>query len=268
MAAGLPEGTDAQALLDAFILDTEVASVEVVSQTDTEAVVKLVGTMSMDINVDALAPFIESMLAASGQEVTPDMVEMMTGMLSAEFTAESTDIDEEITLVPGDTMAWLICDELGAEDDGMDDDGTDDDDMDDDGMDDDGMTTMRTTPMGSRKRPKASHCGHRAATAVPGRPPRKGRASPCSGASSGLVRTEDARRGAGLADGPGGRDVPQRQRRIAVDVEAHDFVAGQRRASGQGLDSDRCAGTCSAAGDRRVRRPQARGCRAVIPGAS
>jgi hypothetical protein len=137
MAAGLPEGTDAQSLLDAFILDTEVASVEVVSQTDTEAVVKLVATMSMGLNADALAPFIESMLAASGQEVTPDMVEMMTGMLSSEFVAESTDIDEEITLVPGDTMAWLICDELGADvaDDGTDDDGTDDDGMDDDGMD-------------------------------------------------------------------------------------------------------------------------------------
>jgi hypothetical protein len=135
MAAGLPEGTDAQALLDAFILDTEIASVEVVSQSDTEAVVKFVGTLSMAVDVDALAPFIESMLAASGQEVTPDMVDMMTGLLASEFTGETTDIDEEITLVPGDTMAWLICDELGGDDD-MDDDDMDDDDMDDDDMDD------------------------------------------------------------------------------------------------------------------------------------
>ena len=39
---------------------------------------------------------------------------MMTGMLASEFTAETTDIDEEITLVPGETMPWLICDELGG----------------------------------------------------------------------------------------------------------------------------------------------------------
>jgi hypothetical protein len=114
LAGTLPEGTDAQSLLDAFILDTEVASVEVVSQSDTEAVVKLVATMSMGIDTEALAPFIEGLLAATGQEVTPDMVEMMTGMIASEFTAETTDIDEEITLVPGEAMPWLICDDLGG----------------------------------------------------------------------------------------------------------------------------------------------------------
>jgi hypothetical protein len=114
LAGTLPEGTDAQSLLDAFILDTEVASLEVVSQSDSEAVVKLMATMSMSIDSAALAPFIEGLLAATGQEVTPDMVEMMTGMLASEFAAETTDIDEEITLVPGDTMPWLICDELGG----------------------------------------------------------------------------------------------------------------------------------------------------------
>jgi hypothetical protein len=116
LAGTLPEGTDAQSLLDAFILDTEVASVEIVSQSDSEAVVKLVATMSMGIDTEALAPFIEGLLAATGQEVTPDMVEMMTGMLASEFAAETTDIDEEITLVPGEAMPWLICSELGGGD--------------------------------------------------------------------------------------------------------------------------------------------------------
>jgi hypothetical protein len=116
LAGTLPEGTDAQSLLDAFILDTEVASVEVVSQSDSEAVVKLVATMSMSVDIEGLAPFIEGLLAATGQEVTPDMVEMMTGMLASEFTAETTDIDEEITLVPGEAMPWLICSELGGGD--------------------------------------------------------------------------------------------------------------------------------------------------------
>lgn len=132
MAEGLPEGTDPQTLLDAFILDTEIESVEVVSQTDTEAVVKLVGTLSMDVDPEALVPFIESILVAMELEPTPDMVELMTEGIFSEFTAEATDIDEEITLVPGDTMAWLICDEFGADSDDPDDvEGMDDDVIDD-----------------------------------------------------------------------------------------------------------------------------------------
>ena len=77
---------------------------------------KLVGTLSMSIDTAALGPFVEAMLEASGVEVTPDMVEMMMGLMAEEFaTAESTVIDEEITLAPGETMPWVICDELGSE---------------------------------------------------------------------------------------------------------------------------------------------------------
>jgi hypothetical protein len=115
LAAGLPEGTDAQSLLDAFTLDAQVVSTEIVSQTDSEAIVKVAATLSMSLDAAALAPFVESMLSSTGQEVTPDMVEMMTGMITSEFTAETTDIDEEITLVPGEVMPWVICDELGAD---------------------------------------------------------------------------------------------------------------------------------------------------------
>jgi hypothetical protein len=125
LAGTLPEGTDAQSLLDAFILDTEVASLEVISQSDSEAVVKLVATMSMSIDSEALAPFIMSMLGATGLQGSPDpgaspdpamlaMIAMMTDTITSELTAETTDIDEEITLVPGETMPWLICDELGG----------------------------------------------------------------------------------------------------------------------------------------------------------
>jgi hypothetical protein len=127
LAGTLPEGTDAQALLDAFILDTEVASVEVISQSDSEAVVKLAATLSMSIDSEALAPFIMSMLGATGLQGSPDpgaspdpamlaMIAMMTDTITSELTAETTDIDEEITLVPGETMPWLICDELGGAD--------------------------------------------------------------------------------------------------------------------------------------------------------
>jgi hypothetical protein len=111
----LPEGTDAAALLDAFILDAEIETIEVLRQSDTEAIVSLLGTLSTSLDTEALAPFIESLLEASGEEVTPEVVEMMTGMLAAEFAAEVTAIDEEITLAPGELMPWLICDELGAE---------------------------------------------------------------------------------------------------------------------------------------------------------
>ncbi len=117
LAGTLPEGTDAQSLLDAFILDTEVTSMEVVSQSDTEAVVKVVGTISMGIDTEALAPFVTSLLAAAAPEASldPAMVTMMTDTIASEFTAETTDIDEEITLVPGEAMPWLICSELGGD---------------------------------------------------------------------------------------------------------------------------------------------------------
>jgi hypothetical protein len=147
MAEGLPEGVDPQTLLDAFMLDVELTKNEVISQTETEAIVHIVGTMNMGIDVEALTPFITTMLEASGQEVTEDMVEMMTAMMATQIAEEemSEEIDEEITLVPGESMAWVVCDELGGDDDmsddSMDDDMSDDmsgaDDMSDDSMDDD-----------------------------------------------------------------------------------------------------------------------------------
>jgi len=114
LTEGMPPGMDATALLDAFILDTEIATLEVLSQTDTEATVKLEGSLSMDIDVEAMAPFIEALVEMSGLEVTPETVEMFSGLMMSEFEAESTEISEEITLVPGETMAWVVCSELGA----------------------------------------------------------------------------------------------------------------------------------------------------------
>jgi hypothetical protein len=116
LVADLPEGTDPQSILDAFVLDAEIETLELVSETDTEAIVKLVGTLSMSVDTAALGPLVEGLLAASGVEVTPDMVEMMMGLMAEEFaTTESTVIDEEITLAPGEMMPWVICDELGSE---------------------------------------------------------------------------------------------------------------------------------------------------------
>jgi hypothetical protein len=121
LTEGMPPGMDATALLDAFILDTEIATLEVLSQTDTEATVKLEGSLSMDIDVEAMAPFIEALVEMSGLEVTPETVEMFSGLMMSEFEAESTEISEEITLVPGEAMAWVVCSELGAAGTGLED---------------------------------------------------------------------------------------------------------------------------------------------------
>jgi hypothetical protein len=114
MAEGLPPGMDVDTLLDAFIFDVELESAEVLSQTDTEAIVDMTGSMSMEINVDALMPFIEGLLASLGEEVTPDMVQMFTGLMLAEIPTESTDISSEITLVRGETMPWVVCSDLSV----------------------------------------------------------------------------------------------------------------------------------------------------------
>ena len=154
MSEGLPPGMDINMLFDAFIIDTEVISTEVVSQSEDEAVVRLEGSMSMDVNADALVPFIEALLEASGMDVTEESVTMFTDLMMSEFQAETTDILEEITLVPGETRPWLICSELGsisdeemAEDD-MADDGMTEDDMSDDSMAEDSMAEETEAPEG------------------------------------------------------------------------------------------------------------------------
>jgi hypothetical protein len=115
-AMGLPEGVDASMIAAAITLDPEITSTEVVSQTDTEAVVSIVGSLSIGFDPAALAPYIEAMLTAQGLEVTPDMVEAMTSMMAGMFASEAIDISDEVTLVPGESMPWVICDVLGGGD--------------------------------------------------------------------------------------------------------------------------------------------------------
>jgi hypothetical protein len=112
LAAGLPEGVDTQALLDAFILGVEVETLETVSQTDTDAVVHVAGTLSMDIDTEAIVPFVESMIEASGLEVDETTVEMFMNIVASEFTAMSESIEGDIELVAGESRPWLICGDL------------------------------------------------------------------------------------------------------------------------------------------------------------
>jgi hypothetical protein len=120
MADEMPPGFDIDVLLDAFIFDVDIASMEVVSQSDTEAILQLEGSMAMDINTEALTPFIEALIEMSGMEADPETVEMFSGMMLAEFEGEAEDISEAITLVPGTDPAWLVCSELGADDETVD----------------------------------------------------------------------------------------------------------------------------------------------------
>ena len=116
MTEDLPPGLDAQMLFDAFMLTFVIETLELISETDTEAVVRVVATMTFGIDTEAMGPFIEALLAATGQEVTPDMVTMMTGMMASQFEGETQTIDEMITLKRGEDGSWLICDELGGDD--------------------------------------------------------------------------------------------------------------------------------------------------------
>lgn len=113
MTAALP-GVDPSAILDAIILDTEISSLEVVSQSDTETIVNAVGSISTGLDPEKLGPFVEAVLSASGQEVTPEMIEMMTGMLTADMEPTVVTLSEEVTLSPDGAGGWLICDELGG----------------------------------------------------------------------------------------------------------------------------------------------------------
>jgi hypothetical protein len=113
-ALGLPEGVDPSTIAAGIRFVPEIVSADVVSQTDAEAVVSVVGSISVAIDPVALSPLIEAMLTAQGIEVTPDMIEMMSGMMVGQLGSEPIDISDEITLVPSDTMPWVICDELGG----------------------------------------------------------------------------------------------------------------------------------------------------------
>jgi hypothetical protein len=114
LAAALP-GVDPSAILDAITLDTELTSLEVVSQSDSEAIVKAEGSISTGMDAEKLGPFVAAILAASGASPPPEMVETMTTMLTADMEPTVISISEEVTMTPDGAGGWVICDELGGE---------------------------------------------------------------------------------------------------------------------------------------------------------
>jgi hypothetical protein len=113
LAASFP-GLDPGIILDAIILDTEITALEVLSQSDTEAVVRMEGSIATGMDPEKLGPFVEAILAATGEEVTPEMVEMMTGMLTADMEPTTITISEEITVAPDGAGGWVVCDQLSG----------------------------------------------------------------------------------------------------------------------------------------------------------
>jgi hypothetical protein len=155
LAGEMPEGMDVSTLLDAFIFDISLDSLEVVSESETEATVHVVGSMAMDIDAEALLPFVESVIEMSGMEADEATVAMFMDIVASEFEAEAEEIDDDVTLVSEDG-AWRICSDLDFGDDemmdadvsddamvdddaAMGDDAAMDDAMDDDDMDEDEM---------------------------------------------------------------------------------------------------------------------------------
>ncbi len=146
-AAGeMPDGIDVQSLLDAVVFDVTLDSLEVISESETEAVVRVAGSMAMDLDQDALVPFVEVIIEMSGMEADEATLAMFMDIVASEFEAEAQDLDGDVTLVPGDA-GWVICSDLdfGGDDmmeEDMADDSVDDemsDDMSDDDMAEEGM---------------------------------------------------------------------------------------------------------------------------------
>ncbi len=143
LASDLPPGLDVSALMDAFAFDVDIDSTEVVSESTDEAVVHVVADMALELDQEALMPFVETFVEMSGMEVDDATVGMFMAIVASEFERAGS-IDADITLVPGDD-GWLICSDLAFISDELLDDMSDqsmDDTSDDDASDD----SMGDTP--------------------------------------------------------------------------------------------------------------------------
>jgi hypothetical protein len=109
-------GADPSLILDAIILDTEITSLEVLSQSETEAVVRLEGSLTTGLDATKLAPLAEAMLAATGQEVTTEAVEELISTLTLDSSPSTIDIAEEIDMSPDGAGGWVVCDLLSGGD--------------------------------------------------------------------------------------------------------------------------------------------------------
>jgi hypothetical protein len=111
LTAGMPPGFDF--LFDAISIDLEVGSVEVLSQSETEAVIDVDAAASVEFDVEAIMPMMMEMAESFGA-TEEDLAQMQADMLADVPEAETIQITGEITLVPGEDRPWVICSDLGA----------------------------------------------------------------------------------------------------------------------------------------------------------
>jgi hypothetical protein len=111
LAAAFP-GIDSGLILDVVRLDAEITSLEVASQSDDEAEVNIQGTITTGLEAEKLGPFIEAILASTGEDVTPEMVETLTRILTADMESTAINISGRVTVTPSDDGGWVVCGEL------------------------------------------------------------------------------------------------------------------------------------------------------------
>ena len=113
MGDDLLPGVDVGQLLGAFGFEVEGLEINVLEQTDGMATVSVNAGLAMTVDPEGVAPLVELLLAASGEEVTEDMVDLMSTMMVSQFESQDTDISEEIMIEQGEDGQWRICDDIG-----------------------------------------------------------------------------------------------------------------------------------------------------------
>lgn len=106
LGAGLIEGIDTQAILDAVKLDvTEVKPGEAVIDGDV-AQVPVSGTMKVTFDKVAMTPILKAMLAKSGRTMTDEQLSALLDTLQA--YGQDLPVDQTVRLVR-ESGAWKIC---------------------------------------------------------------------------------------------------------------------------------------------------------------
>ncbi len=109
--AGMAEGVDVQALIDALVLATPDRVVTLASNDGALALVDVVATMTITLEEEAAKVFIAQLLEGQGMEATDEMVTALLPGLQAQF-AEGEDLTDQVEVVLEEGR-WLVCDDLG-----------------------------------------------------------------------------------------------------------------------------------------------------------
>jgi hypothetical protein len=103
-------GLDRNELLDAIQLKIANEKYETVSQSDNEAVVRVSGDMSLQLDTEKMRSFVKKAAEASGETVSDEQLDFMVSMFSA-IGGQETPIDADIKLIK-ENDKWVVCDDL------------------------------------------------------------------------------------------------------------------------------------------------------------